>query len=172
MKINKNDWHYKIQEKNNMYPKYRTNLCDYMRGLSIALLIELSKKILIPIWLITSPFILIYYMLSDTPTIGLNGFSDQTLVGALIIGIMIDTMIILDKIWPIISPYLPKWEKKEKKEKIKKEKGPNILLEYLKAKKQKICPIIEFEELEIIPKENIHIKSNGHYTEDGHYICD
>lgn len=40
----------------------------------------------------------------------------------------------------------PSWMKVKFNNKPKKDKQPNILLEYIKAKKQKICPLIELED--------------------------
>lgn len=47
-----------------------------------------------------------------------------------------------------VSKYFPEWEAKEIKcRKVSKpEKQPNILVQYLKAKKSKWCPLIELEE--------------------------
>jgi hypothetical protein len=46
-----------------------------------------------------------------------------------------------------IYKYFPEWKAKEKKyRKMSKPKQPNILVEYIKAKKSKWCPLLELEE--------------------------
>lgn len=47
-----------------------------------------------------------------------------------------------------ISKYFPEWKSKEKKYRkmSEPEKQPNILVQYIKAKKSKWCPLIELEE--------------------------
>ena len=45
-----------------------------------------------------------------------------------------------------ISKYFPEWKRKEKKyRKMSKPEQPNILVEYIKAKKAKWCPLLELE---------------------------
>lgn len=146
MKINTDSWHYKIQYRNYINPEDNNNLCAYMRGLILALATELMAIVIIPIFLITSPFIFLYSFFNEYL------YDNETwrlLFGLSIIGTIIDIVIILNKIkiWTnMIEPFLHMLTTKEQNIEEKKDKKPNIFIEWIKAKKQKICPIIEFVE--------------------------
>lgn len=46
-------------------------------------------------------------------------------------------------LWPKIEE---RRDRKNSQERVQQEKGPSIFVEHLKAKKKKVCPILEFEE--------------------------
>lgn len=118
-----------------MSPWDRTNLCRYVRGL-VGTLIFLA-------YLVSAPLLLAWGLHAwFSVEIVKNSLLDLVVtctVGGGAVGIFIDSIIIL--LWLREKGYLPefelKWERTPKKE-------PNLIIEWLKAKKKKICPTIQF----------------------------
>lgn len=141
MKISKQSWHYQLMRKLDIVNIYdRNDLCSYMRGLIISMSV--------PITMLLAPYIAyLFYItkiLDTTPTLSISSLLLMLLFVQTVVGLLIDIGVIL-----LISiHYIDKYilSKIPKRETQYKEKKPNILIEYLKAKKKKICPLIEFEE--------------------------
>lgn len=124
MKVSKNSWHYRLMEKIGICDPYdRTNLCSYIRGILFT--------VFIPIALVLAPIVLyfIYPLLNSK-------YEAQTILEAIkitffflwgLFGSMIDGFLLIiigvEYYNKNIKPYLPK-----------------------RARKKKICPIIEFIE--------------------------
>ncbi len=124
MKIKKDSWHYQLQKITGITnPQYRTNLCMYIRGLLITMLL--------PPLVVLVPFVLFVLTMSFGYSIVITG-----------IGVGVVVLIIIDLFNEKIVPHLPSLPKRKQN----KLKEPKLIIEYLKAKKQKICPLIEFEE--------------------------
>ncbi len=132
MKIKKDSWHYQHMKMMGFYPANRTNLCGYMRGLIMSIL-------LIPM-IVVSPLVFYWSLYFPITTSLLIRFLHLILiiwgaVGTIIfisILVLIVGVFILDRLPPIPDFKIPELKN-------------NIVLEYIKAKKQKICPIIEFQ---------------------------
>lgn len=120
MKINKNSWHYKFLNKHmNVYP-IKNNLCGYFW--------QVVGHLALSVFVLTSCLFIVLTMLSP-----LLLFFKFKINEFLVAGIIIDILIIL-----ILLPALLR-------KIFKKPIGSNnLILEYIKAKKSKLCPIIEF----------------------------
>ncbi len=143
MKISKQSWHYQLyqlMERLDIVTMYDKNdLCSYMRGLIIS--------ISIPITMILSPYTAYLFHITGVLDSHPPLVSFLVLAGLFlwtIVGLIADCLLIFVIGIHYINKYII--SKIPKREKQQKEKKPNILIEYLKAKKQKICPLIEFEE--------------------------
>lgn len=141
MKISRQSWHYQLMERIGIVTIYdRSDLCSYIRGLIISMFV--------PITMILAPYTayLLFY-LTNVFIIYLPPVSFLMLLGLVIwmgIGLVFDSLLVLFISINCIDKYI--LSKIPKRETQYKEKKPNILIEYLKAKKKKICPLIEFEE--------------------------
>ncbi len=140
MKIKTDSWHYQLLENAGLIPKNRKNLCSYMRGLLMALLI--------PPMVVVSPLVLYWSFsfpeIDKVPVILSAIYLLITIWGffgtIMVMGILLVVIIALvyklgDKLYESIPLTISNihWPKN------------NIVIEYIKAKKQKICPIVEFE---------------------------
>ena len=61
-----------------------------------------------------------------------------------ILGVLIFLLSLADTAWDDFK--YKRAEKKREADDKPKEKKPNIFIEFIKAKKEKVCPIIEFED--------------------------
>ncbi len=130
MKISKSSWHYKLIKRYEEEPA--NNLCVYFWQVVLGLLI--------PVFIIGAVSFIIFFIISDT-LIFMSG----------VIGFILFVLFLVYVGLPLydkyIEPFYNKYIKREPKPlKPKKDKKPNLTIEYLKAKKQKICPILEWEE--------------------------
>lgn len=146
MKVNTNSWHFQLMQKIGLVdPWHRRNLCSYMRGLMITMGM--------PVFLVLAPFIL--YMVYDIPlkdeiTIDTTILIVLGLWGS--VGTTLDVFIVLTTIVWFCMGFIIKYTNslftkiKHSFFREKKESKPNIFIEYIKANKKKICPMIEFVE--------------------------
>lgn len=124
MKISKNSWHFKMHKIFNagMEPKYKS-LCTYFWG---TVFTALLFYVLLPLLglgvLVLSTFPFVYFFTGDlsalAPAIIIGGFEIFALVTF--------------------------WLDYRSKHYTRKIKEPTLVGEYIKAKKRKICPLIEF----------------------------
>ncbi len=133
MKIKTDSWHYQLMKNLGMSVYSRTNLCSYIRGLLMALL-TLPMTILSP---------LILYLVMPLKLVTITSWQAIILFLLIVWGVVGAGIIVLIVAGSIVylicgvidvvnlpTIHLPK---------------NNIVIQYIKAKKQKICPIIEFE---------------------------
>ena len=128
MKINKNSWHYKMNyEFSERLPK---TLCSYFWTTVIRtlLLLVFSAAILTTLIILISPLALLFDIKHPMQEVS---FSIYGLMFALFLCLFIGAK---------VENY------KRNKYLIRPYKKPNILWDYLKAKKEKVCPFLEFED--------------------------
>lgn len=141
MKISKNSWHYRFIDWIDIVNiDSRKDLCSYMRGFFI------TTGIIT--FFLGAPLVLLYSYFA-----GLIGYVPEATIKSILIffvmlwgfiGSAVDGLIVL----VIVSHIMCEWFVNIFPERIESEKvkRPNIFIEYLKAKKKKICPLIEFED--------------------------
>lgn len=152
MKVSKDSWHYKVWRFTCSPPyKMSDNLCAYVQRivlvapLLVCMIIIFVAVVIAAILVMTPIFLLVL------------------LVG-LALGKRPDGKIrdlIADGVVPVQDAF---WKRKEKVE--RKPAKPNIFWEYLKAKKAKVCPIIQFvdnESPEVVPAGEI-VWGDGPFT--------
>lgn len=129
MKISNQSWHYKLMKWVGITdPRDRTNLCSYIRGIFLT--------ITIPLVLILSPIIIAIVLLL--------GLEPSGWIFAATIVTIFEVAILIVIGYTILSDYYSETIKHILFPNRIKRKEPNIFFEWLKAKKQKICPMIEF----------------------------
>ena len=135
MRINKNSWHYRLIQFADKIPS--KNLCMYfwqVIGCSFMFLI-MSIVIAAALTLIPlSMFGPIFMALSSA--IEVFGIILWMITGFISLGFAKDWVLTNPKHW--LSRNI--WKRKEHV----KDKEPNIVFEYIKAKKRKVCPPLEF----------------------------
>lgn len=171
MKISTNSWHYRLSEWTYGYGGVSRNLCPYFDKLVLAVIfspllfigrevygfldnlyyrlsynIRETISVIIVLSVITVPFVLIGLLLTLPYAFIIFPL---TFWGSILLGLEFVKLISIIN-WPSISLpsisiNLPKREKKIKPPKPVKIKRPNVFIEWLKAKHDKICPYIEFE---------------------------
>lgn len=133
MIIKKTSWHYKLIKFFDFRPS--NSLCPYVRQLVLACLLVLfniAVGIAISIVFVLQPIhvlLALAGLMVITPNalaIGLIGWAVWVLIGIFVGG-----------------HWLRKWNRERNKS--KPETEPNIVMAYIKAKKEKICPTIDFE---------------------------
>jgi uncharacterized membrane protein YfbV (UPF0208 family) len=131
MKINKDTWHYKLWDKSYGYdmPPDNTNLCDYCKKIfwevSARVLLVLIALLAIGI-LIGGPCFAIYAACWKHNYEALTMCGVITASAVAVVGVMT---------W---IEYMAKRSVKPKTE------SNNLLVNWFKAKKEKVCPLIEF----------------------------
>lgn len=122
MKVNRNSWHYRFLSfaREDPMPK---NLCSYFWNIvfRIVLIPCISFFALGLAFLMAMPFLWTF-------------FEDGGAIGIAIIGAIIDIMILAAI-----------WVDERKKNRLYIYKPPGPLKQYLKARKEKVCPLIEYE---------------------------
>lgn len=117
------------------------DLCKYIRGLLLTFIV--------PIWLITSPFITYIFFTVYAPNANNNPSISEVVTGVILVmvgisGLCVDLIIILLIVHDLYMCHIQ--EHLSFLNKPKKQHYPNIFIEYLKARKQKICPLLEFKD--------------------------
>lgn len=140
MNVSKNAWHYKVlMVEDQQKIQYGTNLCAYFWMVVVALLmwtagiaaaVLVISAVGICAWLATYVW---YFMIGGA--FGIESFE----VRNILLSLVVNGILIAAWLWSIFVRARSK-RKKEVRE------SSNILVEYVKAKKQRICPIIEFED--------------------------
>ena len=130
MKISKTSWHYRMLSKMDMLPK-EPSLCPYFRNLIFSLaIITLSSAVVIGILgVMLSP--IVHFLSIFT-------VSAKVLEAAAVLWFCCGILIIAipAAIWGIERSF----------RRDKKNKEPTIVGQWIKAKKEKICPMIDFTE--------------------------
>lgn len=151
MIISKNSWHYKLLT-DKMFGFFNPVFydMDISRSLCIyfwQVILVIALRILLAIIVISPLHVLLAFGLDGHVVTG-SGILDifffiNFLTGLIVSGLLGLSIVLgsLKLIYWKIEEYLP-----EKKKQEKKPKQPNILVEYIKAKKEKVCPMIEFKE--------------------------
>ncbi len=147
MKVNKNSWHYRlltgeifgIQGVN--YWNVSSSLCLYFWQVVFVLLLKgVALFFLIP-FVINA---LLIMPLVSTLGVITTGVMLQRDTGLTILVIELIVIICCVITWAGSSLYTSLKDKTDLAEGVEKE--PNLFVEYIKAKKNKLCPIIEFVE--------------------------
>jgi len=117
MKVKRSSWHYRISNFGNDFENKHDNLCRYFWRIVIKLVLACF---------ITNVFIMfIYFYFSDLQFVS-NTILILFLISIVIVPILAIHYIRKIKGEPVELPY------------------ENILYEYMKAKKRKVCPLIEY----------------------------
>lgn len=158
MKVNKNSWHFKLLEKtgseivDKLYSGYNITLCNYFWGvvssgfklLAAGLAITILVIGITAMLLLMASGIITLFFASWLPVSSANAAFSS--VGLFLIGVFGGLFFIewssqLISNGQIVPDYL-----KFKKSDIAVEHNPNLLLDYLKAKKDKVCPLITLDD--------------------------
>lgn len=137
MKINKKSWHYQLQRNFGIRLEYcKISLCGYFWSTVFCLLIcALLMVMIVPAIMVLSILPSSFFIVKEPSLINVSGFLH---------------IYILSFLW-----YMYRFESeyyqvhREKKRSIKKncpKKEPGLLISYIRARKEKICPLIEFED--------------------------
>src|SRR5271163_4031257 len=120
MKLNRNTWHYFLFDKSfalfGNEAPESSNLCQYMRRIFFLLGIPAFF-----LWLQLASFFYAWYV---------TFIAEGTLVAVLALAAFGAYLCIL----------VERWQEKNK------DKAPGVLTQWVKAKKSKVCPIIEFQD--------------------------
>jgi hypothetical protein len=157
MKISKNSWHYKLNklaQTDACYDlKYGMSLCQYFWCTVFAIL-KLLGVASGGLFILYGVFI-IFHLFVLTPINSLSylllgvGFDANIEVGiiVLIAELVLITMAGVYGAARGEIDVFPKWLKfKTNKPKQDKESKPNLIVEYIKAKKAKVCPLVKLED--------------------------
>ncbi len=134
MKISEQGWHYRLMKWVGITdPRDRTNLCSYIRGILFTIIISM-------VLILSSIISLVALILDLEPSMW---YFKPIIVVAVVITIF-EVAVLAVVVSSISSDYYSQNIKHVLFPNKIKRKEPNIFLEWLKAKKQKICPIREF----------------------------
>lgn len=133
MIIKKTSWHYKLLEFLDFNPK--ASLCPYVRQLVLACLLVLFNLV------VATAIFIVFVVQPIHVLLALAGLMAIT-SNALAIGLIGWALWVLLGIF-VGGHWLRKWNRERNKSKPVKE--PNIVMAYIKAKKDKICPTLNFE---------------------------
>lgn len=151
MKVSKSSWHYRLNVSQNgsVKTESRNSLCAYF-WYTVYSLIKVLRAWLVLYFL---SWAIGFLTVSDTAYDpgkywGLVAYPLATLIFTVLPGVLIFYLVrgaswVGSKIKPRLRKLIPS-KKKKKKIKVKKQKG--LVGSYLEARKEKICPLIEFEE--------------------------
>lgn len=157
MKISKNSWHYRLWRYSGLYPS-TLSLCPYFW---ITVLLSISTFIWVPHVLLAKSKRLEDHFFTRLSlhiliTLGylsmaLGAYNDPYI--ALAVYGSLGTMAFVSIGCFMLSEYIKNWKTERREKRIaelrardwkEKEKPPNLLLETIKAKKEKYCPKLEF----------------------------
>lgn len=134
-----NIWHYKLNKfwiENERVVQSRNTLCSYfwMTVKSCLKVLLLSFLFLLFVSVVVLPYFV--YFVESLPMF------DPTVI----LGLIVNVLVYGTVAWILIILQYSDYKEKYGWGKNKTFKEPNILVEYVKSKKRKICPIIEFED--------------------------
>lgn len=140
MKVNKNSWHYKVLSEKFCFMggwdewNISSSLCVYFWQVVFRLFTGVGLGLLV-----LSPFFSWTLIILDLTFSSILG-ALLTVMGLLVTfaAPFLGTLFVVVCVGEFIKNKLPRREYKEKE--------PNLIVEYIKAKKNKVCPIIEFVE--------------------------
>lgn len=138
--IDGNSWHCKLY--NLTWENDPENLCQYVRGIFTSLLLQTLKVLTV-----------LSLAVAGLALFGIAGFTLYEVLIAEGWGFVIKSLLVISAlvattfiIWGIVAVCLNRREISDfAKEKIKKRKTLSLLYEYLKAKKEKYCPLVEID---------------------------
>lgn len=151
MKISRNSWHYRLQTR--FFHTIPTNLCQYVWRLLWSVLWSLVfglGVIIIGLFAIGILICVVWsWILAFQGQFMWNTSTEHSMYSVVGLGFMVTISIVvtfficlLGKIYGKLLALYPKQKKKIKKTKSR----PNIFYAWLKAKKEKICPLIEYDD--------------------------
>lgn len=164
MNINKSSWHFKLLDKMDFrvarqlkYEDSNVTLCQYFWNVVGAILKGLSIGWIIAFLVLGSLFIassiitglVIFFGANWLPVVEYRGFMFANHGVGLLLSVLIGVSFIWQTAIDQVKAGLivPNWMKSSKQVVTpKKEVKPNILFEYVKAKKNKFCPIVKLED--------------------------
>ena len=164
MNINRNSWHYKLLSKMDFrvarqlkYEDSNVTLCQYFWNVVAASLALTCAIIIITFVLLGSLFIVssmitglvIFFGASWLPVFGYGSFMWANHGVGLLLSVLVGVSFIWQTAIDQVKAGLivPSWMKFSKQKVTpNKETKPNILFEYVKAKKNKFCPIVKLED--------------------------
>lgn len=153
MKVSKNSWHYKLATSCNTVVAYRltceypVSLCQYFWSVvgGTCLWTVMGLIGLLCAWGLLTPFATFFVAITgDDYGIGFLKMSAE--VGSIILPIlwMVIPMMVGCGMWREGDIELcPKWMKINIRPRVKKDKQPSLIVEWVKAKKAKVCPLVE-----------------------------
>lgn len=160
MKVNKNSWHFKLLKKvdsgvvDKLRGGYNITLCNYfwavvfsgLKLLAAGFGIAFAAVGITALLLMMLSGVITLFLASWLPLSPMNAhFSFVGLVLTAVVSVLFLTewskQLIRDG--QIVPNYL-----KFKKSEVVVERKPNLLLDYLKAKKAKVCPLVTLEDLD------------------------
>lgn len=164
MNINKSSWHFKLLNKMDFrvarqlkYEDSNVTLCQYFWNVVAAVIIGATIGLFITFLVLGSLFIVssmvtglvVFFGASWLPVVEYGSF----MFGHHSVGLALSFLISTAFIWQTAIDQVkaglivPDWMKFSKQKVTpKKETKPNILFEYVKAKKNKFCPIVKLED--------------------------
>ena len=164
MNINKSSWHFKLLNKMGFrvarqlkYEDSNVTLCQYFWNVVGAILMGLCIGWISTFLVLGSLFIafsivtglVIFFGASWLPIVEHGSFMFGSHAGGLIFSFLVGTAFVWQTALEQVKAGLiiPDWMKFSKQKVTpKKETKPNILFEYVKAKKNKFCPIVKLED--------------------------
>lgn len=158
MKVNKNSWHYKLMDSwdysviNRLDCGFNVTLCQYFWNVVGAILQSIGFVILCGV-VVAMGLVVLFGTVIAPINFFLTGFFGVPELGPN--GVSFVCLVLFWVALPIIAGVeeymrgnikgIPDWMRSTSKEIVKKEKKPNLAWEYIKAKKAKICPLIQLE---------------------------
>lgn len=146
IKISKSSWHYKLAKKSRFFDTPK-NLCQYFWAVVWGIALYVYKPILVLMWLYGAYILYTNATVLTEPGVGVS----VGIFAALCIVVLILSLIIAIGFLSLLVAYgihtiLQKnnWVLGSKKCDINKK--PNIAIEYIKAKKEKTCPLLTYED--------------------------
>lgn len=145
MEISRKSWHYRVVE--DVYSVPHQNLCIYFWQVASALVV---RALHIGFLLFIACFVVMFFAVPITWGIGELGWIEpvvETEIAMVPIAIMSMAAVaalgifLMSCIKYLIEEYQYKWKKKKL---VAKE--PNLVVEYIRAKKQKVCPTLKFKD--------------------------
>lgn len=157
MKVNKNSWHYKLMDYwdyeviDQLLYGNNVTLCQYFWNVVGAILQSVAFAAMIVVAIAVFVFLAFAIIIAPINYLLTAYFG----VPELMEGLGVVTIFIFWVLLPLaggIEEYMrgnikgiPDWMRLVPKEIVKKEKKPNLAWEYIKAKKRKVCPLIQLE---------------------------
>lgn len=164
MNINRSSWHFKLLDKLDFkisrrlkYEDEVVTLCQYFWNVVAGVIIGATIGFIIAFLVLGSLFILssiltglvVFFGASWLPVLEYDSF----MFGQHSVGLALSFFLSVAFIWQTAidqvkeGKIVPQWLKPSKQEITpKQETKPNILFEYVKAKKNKFCPVVKLED--------------------------
>lgn len=157
MKVNRNSWHYKLMDHfdHNVISRLDYNqsvtLCQYFWSL-IGALFQSIGVVLLGIGCTLMLSVIVFAVIVAPINYLLTAYFGVVDITDGCGGMLLVLFWIVIPLFAGIEEYMrgnikgvPDWMRFSHKEVVKKEKKPNLAWEYIKAKKRKVCPLIQLE---------------------------